>query len=88
MLALGRALGETMAVLLVLSLNTDIKVRPLELGGVTTAQLIANFFGEATGGQLSALLAAGFVLFAITIVVNTIAAMIVNRSRSGALTEI
>jgi len=88
MLALGRALGETMAVLLILSLNTDIKFRPLELGGVTTAQLIANFFGEATGGQLSALLAAGFVLFAITILVNTIAAMIVNRSRSGALTEI
>jgi phosphate transport system permease protein len=88
MLALGRALGETIAVLLILSLNTDIKFRPLENGGVTTAQLIANFFGEATSGQLSALLAAGFVLFAMTIVVNTIAAIIVNRGRSSALTEI
>jgi phosphate transport system permease protein len=88
MLALGRALGETVAVLLILSLNTDIKLRPLEIGGVTTAQLIANFFGEATSGQLAALLAAGFVLFAMTIVVNTIAAMIVARSRSGAQTEI
>jgi phosphate transport system permease protein len=88
MLALGRALGETIAVLLILSLNTDLKFRPLEIGGVTTAQLIANFFGEATSGQLSALLAAGFVLFAMTIVVNTIAAIIVNRSRSGAVTEI
>jgi phosphate transport system permease protein len=88
MLALGRALGETVAVLLILSLNTDIKLRPLEIGGVTTAQLIANFFGEATSGQLDALLAAGFVLFAMTIVVNTIAAMIVARSRSGAQTEI
>lgn len=88
MLALGRALGETVAVLLILSLTTDIKVRPLEIGGVTTAQLIANFFGEATSGQLSALLAAGFVLFVMTIVVNTIAAMIVARSRSGAQTEI
>jgi phosphate transport system permease protein len=88
MLALGRALGETIAVLLILSLNTDIKFRPLEDGGVTTAQLIANFFGEATSGQLAALLAAGFVLFAMTIVVNTIAAIIVNRGRSGALTEI
>jgi phosphate transport system permease protein len=88
MLALGRALGETVAVYLILSLNFDIKFRPLEIGGVTTAQLIANFFGEATSVQLSALLAAGFVLFVITIIVNTIAAVIINRSRSGALTEI
>jgi phosphate transport system permease protein len=88
MLALGRALGETVAVLLILSEDFDIKFRPLEEGGVTTAWLIANFFGEATSAQLSALLAAGFVLFAITILVNTLAAMIVNRSRSGALTEI
>ena len=88
MLALGRALGETIAVLLILSVNTDLKFRPLENGGVTTAQLIANYFGEATSGQLSALLAAGFVLFAMTIVVNTIAAIIVNRGRSNALTEI
>jgi phosphate transport system permease protein len=88
MLALGRALGETVAVLLILNLNTDVKFRPLEEGGVTTAKLIANYFGEATGGQLAALLAAGFVLFAMTIVVNTIAAMIVSRSRSGAGTEI
>jgi phosphate transport system permease protein len=88
MLALGRALGETVAVLLILSLNTDIKFRPLEIGGITTASLIANYFGEATSGQLAALLAAGFVLFAMTIVVNTIAAVIVARSRSGAQTEI
>jgi phosphate transport system permease protein len=89
MLALGRALGETIAVVMILSLNTDIKLRPLEIGGVTTAQLIANFFGEATSGtQLSALLAAGFVLFIITLIVNTIAGMIVSRSRSGAETEI
>jgi phosphate transport system permease protein len=88
MLALGRALGETVAVLLILSPNFDIKLRPLENGGITTASLIANYFGEATSGQLAALLAAGFVLFAITIVVNTFAAMIVARSRSGAQTEI
>lgn len=88
MLALGRALGETVAVFLILSLNTDLKFRPLEEGGVTTASLIANYFGDALSGQLSALLAAGFVLFAICIVVNTIAAMIVNRSRSGAGTDI
>jgi phosphate transport system permease protein len=88
MLALGRALGETVAVYLVLELNFDIKFRPLEIGGVTTAQLIANFFGEATSVQLSALLAAGFVLFVITLIVNTIAGVIISRSRSGAQTEI
>jgi phosphate transport system permease protein len=88
MLALGRALGETIAVLLILSENFDIKFRPLENGGVTTSWLIANFFGEATSGQLAALLAAGFVLFVMTILVNTVAAIIVNRGRSGALTEI
>jgi phosphate transport system permease protein len=89
MLALGRALGETVAVLLILTLNTDFKFRPLENGGITVAKLIANYFGETTtGAQLDALLAAGFVLFVITIAVNTIAAIIVNRGRSGALTEI
>jgi len=88
MLALGRALGETVAVLLILSPVFDIKLRPLENGGITTASLIANYSGDATSGQLSALLAAGFVLFAMTIVVNTLAAMIVTRSRSGAQTEI
>jgi phosphate transport system permease protein len=88
MLALGRALGETVAVLLILSPDSDLKLRPLEIGGLTTASLIANYFGDATSGQLAALLAAGFVLFAITILVNTLAAMIVNRSRSGSLTEL
>jgi len=88
MLALGRALGETIAVSLILNLNFDVKFRPLEDGGVTTAKLIANYFNEATSDQLSALLAAGFVLFTMAIVVNTIAAIIVGRSRSGAQTEI
>lgn len=88
MLALGRALGETIAVLLILTENFDIKLRPLEEGGVTISWLIANFWGDVSPVQLSALLAAGFVLFVITLIVNTIAAIIVNRSRSGALTEI
>ena len=42
MLALGRALGETVAVLLIISPDTDVKFRPLENGGVTTASLIAE----------------------------------------------
>jgi phosphate transport system permease protein len=88
MLALGRALGETIAVVLIISPAYDVKIRILEIGTVTVSWLIANGFGEATAGQLSALLTAGFVLFLITLLVNTIAATIVSRSRSGASTDI
>ena len=88
MLSLGRALGETIAVVLIISPSFDIKARPLEIGTITVSSLIAGRFGEATASQLSALLTAGFVLFLITLLVNTIAAIIVNRSRSGAATEI
>jgi phosphate transport system permease protein len=83
MLALGRALGETVAVLLIISPAFDIKFRPLEVGTETTSALIAGRFGEATSAQLSALLAAGFVLFLITLGVNTVAAVFIGRSRSG-----
>ena len=88
MLSLGRALGETVAVLLIISPAFDIKFRPLEVGTETTSALIANRFGEATSSQLSALLAAGFVLFLITLATNTIAAVFINRSRSGSGTDI
>src|SRR5450631_3123826 len=88
MLGLGRALGETIAVLLIISSPFDIKVRPLEVGTITVSALIAGRYGEATSAQLSALLAAGLVLFLITLAVNTFASVIVNRSRSGALTDI
>ena len=88
MLALGRALGETVAVLLIISPAYDIKINVLEVGTQTTSALIAGLFGEASAAQLSALLSAGFVLFVLTLVVNTIAAVFVGRSRSGASTEI
>jgi phosphate transport system permease protein len=88
MLALGRALGETVAVLLIISPSFDIKFRPLEVGTETTSALIAGRFGEATAAQLSALLAAGFVLFVITLATNTIAAVFIGRSRSGSSTDI
>lgn len=87
MLGLGRALGETIAVLLILSPSFEAKWRVLEIGGNTVSALIAGRFGDASKSQLSALLAAGFVLFLITLVVNTVAAMIVNRSRSGVGTD-
>jgi phosphate transport system permease protein len=88
MLGLGRALGETIAVLLIISPEFDIKIRVLEVGTITVSSLIAGRYGEATSAQLSALLAAGLVLFLITLAVNTFASVIVNRSRSGAQTDI
>jgi phosphate transport system permease protein len=89
MLGLGRALGETIAVLLIISFTFGINFRVLQAGTTTISSLIANDFGEATPGtQLKALLTAGFVLFLITLVVNSIAGVFVARSRSGAATEI
>jgi phosphate transport system permease protein len=88
MLALGRALGETAAVLIIISPAYDIKPRILEAGTQTTSALIAGNFGNATKSQLSALLTAGFVLFLITLAVNSFAAVFIRRSRSGAGTEI
>jgi phosphate transport system permease protein len=84
MLGLGRALGETIAALMILSLAFDVKIRILELGGSTTSVLIATRFGDSTSFQLSALLAAGLVLFLITLAVNMGASVLVGRSRSGA----
>jgi phosphate transport system permease protein len=84
MLGLGRALGETIAVLLVTSQDFHIRFHILDHGSITISALIANRFGDARGVSLDALLAAGFVLFLMTLVVNTFAAMIVARSRSGA----
>ena len=87
MLGLGRALGETIAALMVLAISFDIKPRILELGGSTTSVLIASRFGDASSFQLAALLAAGLVLFLVTLGVNIVAAVFVNRSRSGQSSE-
>jgi phosphate transport system permease protein len=88
MLGLGRALGETIAVLLIISLTFNINWRILQNGTSTISALIANDFGESTKAQLAALLTAGLVLFVITLTVNTIAAIFITRSRSGSATEI
>jgi phosphate transport system permease protein len=88
MLGLGRALGETIAVLLIAQQAFDVKIRVLETGTVTISALIANNFGDSSPIQLKALLAAGFVLFLMTLVVNTFAAVVVGRSRSGAGVDI
>jgi phosphate transport system permease protein len=88
MLGLGRALGETIAVSLIISPTFDFHTNILQRGGDTISALIALRFGDSTGAQLSALMGAGLVLFAMTLVVNTIAGFVVARSRSGAATEI
>jgi phosphate transport system permease protein len=88
MLGLGRALGETIAVTYILSPKFHVQFEILQRGGSTISSLIAQRFGEASAGQLSALLAAGLVLFVITLVVNMLAGVVVARSRSGAATEI
>jgi phosphate transport system permease protein len=85
-LGLGRALGETIAVALVLGSTYTINVRVLEPGGNTIAANIANKFGEAGAGGREALIASGLVLFAITLVATLAARGIVRRTGRAAAT--
>ena len=85
MLGLGRALGETIAVALVLSASFTPSVRLLRAeGGNTIAANIATKFGEAGVPGRGALIASGLVLFAITLVVNVVARAILFRARRDA----
>jgi phosphate transport system permease protein len=84
MLGLGRALGETIVVSFILTPIYVFNYHVLESGGNSVTYMIANFVLQAGTKGISALFAAGLVLFALTLVVNTIAAIIINRSRSGA----
>ena len=86
MLGLGRALGETIAVALILSAVFEINWQITEPGGNSIAANIALKWGEAAGNGRSALIATGMVLFFITLVVNMTARWVVNRRRefSGA----
>ena len=85
MLGLGRALGETMAVALVLSTGALIPSL-IKSGNQTIAAEIALNFPEAFGLRMSELIAAGLVLFVITLAVNMIARWIISRHQqfSGA----
>jgi phosphate transport system permease protein len=80
MLGLGRALGETVAVYTVLNLVYDIRIEILLSAGGNVASMIVNKFGEADFVELQALMAAGFVLFVVTLVVNFIANFIINKT--------
>jgi phosphate transport system permease protein len=77
MLGLGRALGETMAVTMVIGNRPEISAS-LFAPGYTMASLIANEFSEATSDlHLSALMAVGAILFVITLIINAIARWLV-----------
>ena len=86
MLGLGRALGETVAVALVLSTNYETSIHILQPGGNTFAANIALQYGFANKIGVDALIASGLVLFLITLVVNMAARYIISRRRefSGA----
>ncbi|MFD0348714.1 phosphate ABC transporter permease subunit PstC [Kitasatospora aburaviensis] len=86
MLGLGRALGETIAVAVVLSSNSVLSLHLLDPGGGTFAQNIALKFSEAQPFGRDALMASGLVLFVITLLVNGAARLIVARRKeySGA----
>ena len=76
-LGLGRALGETMAVTMVIGNNPQI-VKSLFAPGYTMASALANQFSEATGDvYLSALIEIGLALFLVTIAVNALARLLV-----------
>ena len=79
-LALGRALGETMAVTMLIG-NTNLIPTGLTATGNTMASVIANQFGEADGLKLSSLVAIGLLLFIITAVINLIGRLILRKFR-------
>ncbi len=87
MLGLGRALGETIAVYMIISPIFAINWQVLKTGTNSVSALIALRYGEASDFGLSALMAAGLVLFLLTLVINFSASSIVARSRSGAQSE-
>ncbi|MGY1498011.1 phosphate ABC transporter permease subunit PstC [Streptomyces sp. QTS52] len=87
MLGLGRALGETIAVVLIISPVFVIQPHILQNGTSSVSSLIALRYGEASPLGMSALMAAGLALFLMTLVVNFAASSIVARSRSGATSD-
>jgi phosphate transport system permease protein len=88
MLGLGRALGETIVVYAIISPSFDLTTRPLQSGTNTIAAHIATRYSESNGVAMAGLLGAGLVLFLFTLIINTLAGVVVSRSRSGAATEI
>lgn len=87
MLGLGRAMGETIAVLMIITPVYSIQPEILRSGTNAVAPLIALQFEAVSPFGLSALMAAGLALFALTLVINFVAAGVIARTRSGQLSE-
>ena len=78
MLALGRAMGETMAVTMIIGNSNNFSFSLLAPGNTISAML-ANQFGEADGSQVSSLMYAAFILILMTLAVNILAQWIVKQ---------
>lgn len=83
MLGFGRAMGETITIALIITPIYTVGWHVLQTGGLSVSALIALNYSEASGASLAGLMAAGLVLFVITLVVNMLAAVVISRSRSG-----
>ena len=79
-LAIGRALGETMTVTMLIG-NTNNIPNSITSTGNSMASIIANQFGEADDLRLSSLIAIGLILFLITAIINLIGKMMIKRAR-------
>lgn len=79
-LAIGRALGETMTVTMLIG-NTNQMPGSITETGNSMASIIANQFGEADGLRLSSLIAIGLILFLITAIINMIGKYLIKRAR-------
>ncbi|KGG21422.1 Phosphate transport system permease protein PstC [Prochlorococcus marinus str. SS51] len=78
LLGLGRAMGETMAVTMIIG-NTNTFSWSILSPGYTISAMLANQFGEADGSQVSSLMYAAFILMLLTLVVNIFAQWVVKR---------
>ncbi len=84
MLGLGRALGETMAVAIILSVSGGVTFNLISSGNPSTvAANIALNFPESSGVDVNALIASGLVLFAVTLLVNMGARAIIARQQGA-----
>jgi len=83
MLGLGRALGETMAVTIILSVSGGVTFNLISSGNPSTiAANIALDFPESSGLAVNVLIASGLVLFAITLIVNMAARAVISRTEA------
>ncbi|GFJ91007.1 hypothetical protein Prum_046490 [Phytohabitans rumicis] len=78
-LGLGRAMGETIAVALIIGGSTQITANVFASGNAMPA-VIVDQIGESTGTFTAALIGLGVVLFALTVIINTTAQSIVRRA--------